>query len=866
MDIADPKVAPQPPSTDTTAVGSDRYRVHSTLGSGGMGIVYLAEDLKLHRQVAIKKLKDGVTSQNARDRIQQEARLLARLNHPNIVALYDVLEEQGNIALVMEYIEGTTLRLWMRERTPSLQQKLNLLMQICQGLSEAHNLGIIHRDLKPDNILITENTKGQPTAKITDFGIAKSQQLDDKTLTENNQIAGTVTAMSPEQVQGNPLDARSDLFSLGTIAFELLCGSRPFDKHEAGALAMATRIVSEPHTPPQQAWPQIPEPLAVLLDKLLAKDPTQRPQSALIVYQGFELLHKQGLESDSEEFTATLTDLFTRQKDKNRRRWQRALAGVAAALILGAGSYWGWKEFTRLEPQYIAVMPVEINGEIRGEENAKALTRTMVRQALMNSVSQLKASALVSFTPKEGQDFDGQLQALKDKGVTDALIARLDCVQARCEIKLQRLNPANSYIQHQSRLTFLTDKHQDAEYQITNHGVGLFQSNYHRGDTKQKLLLQADYEDYLNILSKSDSNAAQREDLAKLKALIAKYPENSNLYLLYAEAATDFYLANNDAQLLTDALGILASTNENLISNTDILEAKLLIKSMGNDTKGFESVLSNLQEKGYPSAHLLAQRARFFFTQGKYSQGLKYAKEAAALNPSADNLYLIALNQISRGNYIDARVTLRDTISNYPKHWSSYSALGVIELESGNYSAAVNAITSIPAHLRGWRTKSNLGIAYFLQGKYSAALKLQKQIAEILPNSIETTEELAATYIMLGDVESSKRQHLKLLELTEKKANNEEKRYRAIALANLGRKSEAIALTHEVIEASPEDTYALHSASQVYALSKEWASANYYIEKLIQRGMDANWFNLPAFNELCVQPQVTEVVKSFICK
>ncbi|TLM74410.1 protein kinase domain-containing protein [Microbulbifer harenosus] len=865
MDIADSEVGRHASAPNKLVVDSDRYVIHSTLGAGGMGIVYLAEDLKLHRQVAIKKLKDDVASQNARDRIQQEARLLAQLNHPNIVALYDVLEENGSVALVMEYIEGASLRAWMRERTPSLQQKLSLLMQISLGLQQAHDLGIIHRDLKPDNILITENAKGQPTAKITDFGIAKSQQLDEKTLTAENQLAGTVTAMSPEQILGKALDARSDLFSLGTIAYELLCGSRPFEKHEAGALAMANRITNEPHQPPQQAWPSIPEPLAILLDKLLAKDPAQRPESALIVHQGFALLHKQGLDTEAEDYTATLTDLFTRQQVKSRRRWQRVAAGIVAALVVSAGGYWGWKEITRLEPQYIAVMPVEINGEIRGEENAKALTRTMVRQALMNSVSQLKASALVSFEPKEGMDFEEQLQALRDKGVTDALFARLECAEVRCEIELQRISTKDSQIGQQSNFAFLTNKEQEAEYRVTNSASALFPADYFTQATKQISMSDQAYNQYLDILSRLDRKDLNSEDLSTLEALINQYPLNSSLYQAYTSVSAKLFVQTDRDAFIERGLAMLEKARTHKIDSQQLLEQEIRLHTYNVDSEKFDELLNKADQQKFPSAALIAKFSRYLFTRGDYKAGLKYAQAATALNPSADNLYLIALNQISSGNYSDARLTLGKIISIFPEHWSSYSALGVIELESGNFFEAEKAITTIPENLRSWRTRSNLGVVYFLQLKHKPALQEFLGVLQLIPDDPGTIGQIAETYLMAGDQKSARQYYQRLIALTEGSDDLEARQFRALGLANLDRETEAINLVNTMLRQAPDDTYVIHVAAQVFALTGEFYSAGYQIEQLIRQGMSVEWFNLPVFHQLCAQPQVSDEVKSTIC-
>ncbi|MCW8125700.1 serine/threonine-protein kinase [Microbulbifer halophilus] len=842
-----------------------RYRIERTLGAGGMGVVYLAEDTRLRRQVAIKKLRKDSTSESAGARIHSEAQLLAQLNHANIVQLYDVLEEDGGIALVMEYVEGTTLREWMREHTAPLREKLGLLMQICRGLGEAHSLGIIHRDLKPDNILITLDNSGGGIAKITDFGIAKSLEQDGENITREDQVAGTVDAMSPEQLQGLPLCARSDLFSLGTIAYELLCGAKPFDRGEGGTMALAQKVVNEPHIPPQRARQSLPDPLAALLDKLLAKHPEQRPESAQQVYEALELLHQHGSDdTDTEQFSATVTQLLRKPPSRHRRTF-RALAGAAALAATGVAGYFGWQYATRLEPQYIAVMPVEISGEVRGEKNAEALTATMVRQALMNAASQLKASALVSFTPKEGQDFDTQLKALREKGVTDALYARLDCARVRCEIELQRVGPVDSQIKQQTDFAFLADKRQEAEYRISNSAATLFPSSYHDSAVEQRKMGKQDYDRYLAILSKTNSNAVAQDDLESLENLIATYSKNASLYLLYADAATDLYLSNNDRKLLSNTLGLLARAEESGINEVSLLEAKLLVKSLGTDKEGFESTLSALQAKGHPSAHLLAQYARFQFTQGDYESGLRYAQDAAALNPSADNLYLIALNQTASGNYDDARNTLNRIVQFYPKHWSSYSALGVIELESGNLVEAEAAITAIPENLRGWRTKSNLGVVYFLQKKYEPALEAYQQVLADTPNDVYTITQIGETQQLLGNVSAAEKSFQKVITLTAEKEDIETRLSRALALAKLGKLESSIPIILQLIKNSPDNSHIKYGSAQVYSLAEEWRSADYYVHELLKQGMSAEWFNLPAFQRLCTQPQASTEVKTAIC-
>src|SRR5262245_15265309 len=199
------------------------YRVIRRLGVGGMGEVVLAHDERLDRLVAIKRLRaDHTATPDRRERFRREARIAARLNHPAIVQLHDVLHEGDHDCLIMEYIDGRTLRERWAAGPITVSEMLGIAHQIALGMAAAHELRVIHRDLKPENILITPAGR----ANIADFGIAK---LDgDDTITTDGAVVGTFRAMSPEQAQGRAVDHRSDLFSFGILMYEALTGVSPF--------------------------------------------------------------------------------------------------------------------------------------------------------------------------------------------------------------------------------------------------------------------------------------------------------------------------------------------------------------------------------------------------------------------------------------------------------------------------------------------------------------------------------------------------------------------------------------------------------------------------------------------------------------
>jgi len=265
------------------SVVADRYHILKKLGEGGMGQVYLAEHVKMGRKSALKVMNPGMNQDaDAIARFNREASNASRLNHPNICAIYDFGETpDGLIYLAMEFIEGQSLTSLV-EKSGALPpaRAAAIIHQSSDALQIAHDAGIVHRDLKPDNIMIAKNRDGSDLAKVVDFGIAKAHSSDAQKVTKTGLVVGTPEYMSPEQLAGDKLDGRSDIYSLALVAFNTLTGKLPFPA-ESAQEAMIARLVEQPKTlaemKPDIAWP--PEVQAVM-DKALARDVNERYQSA----------------------------------------------------------------------------------------------------------------------------------------------------------------------------------------------------------------------------------------------------------------------------------------------------------------------------------------------------------------------------------------------------------------------------------------------------------------------------------------------------------------------------------------------------------------------------------------------------------
>jgi len=259
------------------------YRIEERLGVGGMGEVFSAYDRRLERRVALKQVRPDVTDpEGGQARFRREAWSVARLSHPSIVQIFDILEEDDGDWIVMEKVEGTSLAERLRSGPVDLPSALRWGRQVAEGLAEAHDKGVIHRDLKAENVMVTRAGR----AKILDFGLAKPVWKGkgegtgeaQASLTVSGMILGTCRTMSPEQARGLSVDARSDLFSFGILLYEMVTGTTPFK----GGTAMDTiaQVLGHQQTPAREVNPQVPEELSALIEQLLQKSPELRPESA----------------------------------------------------------------------------------------------------------------------------------------------------------------------------------------------------------------------------------------------------------------------------------------------------------------------------------------------------------------------------------------------------------------------------------------------------------------------------------------------------------------------------------------------------------------------------------------------------------
>jgi serine/threonine protein kinase/tetratricopeptide (TPR) repeat protein len=873
------------PPSDTAPTEPNRighYELRDCIGRGGMGLVYRARDTKLDRQVAIKCLRTELFEAHYVERFKREALLLAKLNHPNIVQVYDFIEAPDQVALVMELVEGQNLHLHLREHIVTFSQRMRWLIEIAQGLAVAHDAGIIHRDLKAENILINQ----RKVAKITDLGIAKSQDFS-ATLTDH--IAGSYCSMSPEQAMGEPLDFKSDLFSFGILAYQLLCGAHPFGDTN-NKLQLMQRIISHPPTAPGKHNPDLPPEINALLGQLLSKDPQKRPDNTHWVAAQLEKLSHVQLANDfaSDDTQAlipngsaanhsylknTEINSATRTQEHptfetrfipvntatKKSRWlpiKNYLAenkisvgvGLFSALILAALAVW---QLQPKPPKYVAVIPPKLTAEGM-QESQQELVKGAVYDAIQQSVIQLDGYYLI---PREEiVDVNGDNETVLNATAADELIVTdIQCKIETCNIVWTRLISESDSNNRLIVARTLTDSF------FAENTVNLFDSTHNmtqkifdkKISVSTETLSTENTTTYIETNNRYRKEGASPDQIAELDTIDFSTSQTDQLQSLYREIALDLYYETSDEKYI---LGLKEKLNSRKLGKPtkQYLENLYHLQIAEKNFAAALDTTKKLEITGIDKAYLYNLEANIYLEKGDYDRAATLYKDAAKLHPNSIAFFNLSITHWYLGDYVSSLEYVNKTLELAPNLKKALRLKGAIALISGDITSAIDSFTAVKAQdTTDLLALNNLGLGYLLQSDYENANFVFTELINQAPKNTTYMLNKADTENILNNQDVARSIYKNITDVPFDISSRKDIRNLSQAYAQLGEHKKAIEnlLILQKLDSSNLDT--MYTAALVYTLAGDQISALIQIEKATDHGMHFIWFSFPWFDRLC---------------
>ncbi|MDR8390086.1 protein kinase [Aliifodinibius sp. S!AR15-10] len=826
------------------------YRVIGKLGEGGMGVVYLAEDTKLKRKVALKFLPYHVSSNpTERKRFEQEAQSAAVLNHPNIAHIYAIEECEEELFIVMEYVDGLELKEVIDQKDLTLREKIEITEQIASGINEAHEKGIIHRDIKSRNIMVDE----QQRVKIMDFGLARIQGT--KHITNIGTTLGTTAYMSPEQLSGIEVDIRSDIWSFGVVLYELFTGELPFQGIYEPAVMYA--IAEEAPIPISRVSTEVPEHIEKIISRCLKKDREQRYSNLT------EVLTDLRNEADAKTYS-----LGSSNRSKIFRRKGQVYTGIAVAstlvilllFFLNSSSLF---PSTVPEKRYLAVLPIE---NISQDPNMQAICDGL------GEIFSYKLSELEKYQDSYWVAPAGEMRKEQVRSATQA--NRLFGVNLAISSSIQTFRDSTRLILELIDADNI--RRLDTEQvSVSSRNLALLERNGIKAMLKMlEVEVETNAEISQNLNEKVSYNPTAYEyylkGIASLQNYISPASLNEAIQLFNRALEIDDNFALAHAGLGESNWRKYESTGnisfvkhaENSLRRALDLDSELapvqtlmgILKLGTGDQELAIRHFSNALEIDPKYNPAFRGMAKAFDEQGYTEKAVNTYKRAIAQKPEYWEGYKdLGIHYLDKGNIDDAIGQFKQVVTLTPKSSSAYSNLGVAYYYGGQNDSARIMFERSLALDKNPLTANNLAGIYYWEGNYEEAANMYKIALQTYSDRYEIWGNLATAYDLSGQPDDARRSYLTAIEKAHSQL--EINPNDAVVLADLGAyysdindSTNALAYLNKALNINEENIIIRQRVVSTY-------------EKLGMRSEALSWINAAMIADIESQPELQALIE-----
>jgi serine/threonine-protein kinase len=810
-----------------------QYRLLRPLGRGGMGIVYLAQDVELGREVAVKFLRHQSEARPADEaRFRREAKAAASLDHPNIGTIYEVGEHEGQRFLAMAYYHGTTLAQLLAQRPDgrlAIPEAAAIAGQLASALAAAHAAGIVHRDLKPENVMVLADGR----VKLLDFGLAR--WVDSGGVTEEGMAVGTASYMAPEQLKGLRITTAADLWALGMVLYEMLAGRRPFGSERQG---MVHSILHETPLPLSEGNLEVPAVLESIVARCLAKEPRERPSAAAVAAE----LQASGLWAGSGS-----GGVVPPPRRLSRRTW--AVAGAAAVLLVLAVAAW-WLTRKPPPPVYVAVLKPEIAGSLLPEDAMQV--RLNLQAALLRTVAALNGLAALD-TAQVNAVKGTPMEIARAVAAGEVVASQADCAGDFCQVSLRRLDGTDGRVLWSSplRLPFY-----DPRLFANAVAASLRQGYAEHGLRGPRLELEIGEEDYRTFLALRASLAGPgdlEEVLTRLGELRQRTPSFLDACVLEAKVARKLYLDTGTARYLERGLAVAEEARRIAPDDYQPLDIFFLLNLDSGKLDEAERVLARMEELD-PAGSLL-RRGQLAEKRGQPEEALRQMAEAVLLRPSWQTLLTLANAEYRQGRLDEARHHFEQLLERSPGNVEGLQALAQVEMLR-DPGRAIPLLREATRRDPGPQHLTNLGLALLLVRRYGEAEQSLREALRLQPDDPSTRLNLADCLTLAGRKAEARELYLRIVEdpRTLAAGNWRLLSVRAQALAHLGQTVQAVEIIQQALRMTPDNADLAVNAAVVYVVIGDRGSALFHAQQAASHGVAPHWFALPFFDPLRGEP------------